>query len=158
MIQVHLNQIPQSGFLTLSGEEDPACLDLHEAGMEPVGPLFYNLEVGISRGGLFATGTLSQKVRMTCVCCLEAFETLIETQTFATQQELQGSELVDLTSAIREDIQLLLPMHPRCEVGGNKKCSASFPKGDALRGSYGVATHTPPPTHSVWSALDNLLK
>ncbi|MBX9742769.1 MAG: DUF177 domain-containing protein [Chthoniobacterales bacterium] len=158
MIQVHLQQIPQSSFLTLSGEANSACLDLEEAGIESVGPLFYDLEVGLSNGGLFATGTLSQKVRMTCVCCLETFEETIMTKEFATQQELQGSEVVDLTWAIREDIQLLLPMHPRCDLGGNKKCSASFPKSDVLRGSHCVTTQAPPPARSVWSALDNILK
>jgi uncharacterized metal-binding protein YceD (DUF177 family) len=148
MIQVHLHQIPDADFLKLSGEADPTLLGLEEANMEPVGPLFYELEVGLSDGGLFATGSLSQKVRMTCVGCLEPFEYLIETKTFAMQQELSGSELVDLTEAVREDIQLLLPMHPRCTLGGNQ-CPAQFPQ------------RVIPPienseVRSVWSALDNI--
>lgn len=160
MIKVHLQQIPESGFLQLSGEADPACLGLEEVEMAPAGPLFYHLEVGLSGGGLFATGSLSQKVKMTCVCCLESFEHEITTREFAMQRDLEGAELVDLTSEVREDIQLLLPMHPRCDLGGNKKCSAPFPKSDASfkRGSdcFKTQDSIPSEVRSVWSALDNL--
>lgn len=161
MIQVHLQQIPEADFLKISGEANPTLLGLDEVNMEPVGPLFYDLEVGLSDGGLFATGSLSQKVRMTCVGCLEPFEHLIETKTFAMQQDLSGSELVDLTSEVREDIQLLLPMHPRCDMGGNRTCSAQFPKSDAsfkrdsscLKTDDSLDSEAP----SVWSALDNII-
>lgn len=148
MIKVHLKQIPEGGFLELSGETNPAFLELEEVEMEAVGSFFYNLEVGLSGGGLFATGKLSQKVRMTCVCCLEPFEHEITTSTFAMQQDLQGAELVDLTLEIREDIHLLLPMHPRCTLSRNQ-CPTQFPQ------------RVIPPTEnsearSVWSALDNI--
>ena len=147
-IQVHLHHIPENDVLRLTGEENFAALDLEEAGIVPIGPLCYDLQVGLSEGGLFATGSLSQKMRVTCVGCLESFEYQFKTQEFAMQQELEGSELVDLTPAIREDIHLLLPMHPRCTLGGNK-CPAQFPQ-RAIPSSE--ISETPP----VWAILDNI--
>lgn len=100
----------------LEGEEDPSGLGLEEAGAVPVGPLRYSLDVGVSGDGLFATGSLRVRVRMTCVVSLEPFERDIEIEGFAMQKELGGSELVDLTPEIREDIHLALPAHPRSDA------------------------------------------
>ena len=166
MIKIHLQHIPENDSLRFTGEADPAVLDLGEAEAEAIGPLFYDLEVGLSGDGLFATGHLSQKVRMTCVACLEPFEYQIDTREFAMQRDLQGSELVDLTPEVREDIHLLLPMHPRCDMGGNKKCSAQFPKSDIYsKESSDSGSIEPCPqetsskeTSSVWAALDNIIK
>jgi len=151
-MKVHLRQIPEGGTLHLEGEEDPKFLGLEEAGADPIGPLEYSIDAGVSEGGLFATGTLAQKVRMTCVSCLEPFERQIVVDPFATQIELEGSELVDLTPEVREDIHLLLPAHPRCDQGGEKTCPAHFPAG---------ARTTPLPTEkaerpALWEALDKL--
>jgi len=151
-MKVHLRQIPAGNTLHLEGEEDPSFLELESAGAEPLGPLEYFLDVGLSDGGLFATGSLAQRVKMTCVCCLEPFEREILVDPFATQVELTGSELVDLTAEVREDIHLLLPAHPRCDQGGDKTCPAHFPAG---------ARTTPLPTEkaarpAVWEALDKL--
>ena len=147
-ITVHLHHIPENDSLHLTGEASSAALDLEEAGIESVGPLFYDLQVGLSDGGLFATGTLSQTMKMTCVGCLEPFEWEFETKEFALQKELSESELVDLTPEVREDIHLLLPMHPRCTLGGNK-CPAQFPQ--RLVPSSEISE-----VRSVWAALDNI--
>ncbi len=161
MIQVHLQHIPENESLHRCGETDSSFLDLAEAEAETVGPLFYDLQVGLSGSGLFATGSLSQKVTMTCVACLEPFEHQINTTTFAMQRDLVGSELVDLTEEVREDIHLLLPMHPRCDMGGNKKCPAQFPKSDL--GFRKVSEHCSVEPHSeekssIWAVLDHLTK
>ena len=151
-MKVHLRQIPQGEIIHLEGEEEPSHLELDSAGAEPIGPLRYSLDVGLSGGGLFATGRLVQRVRMICVSCLESFEREMISDTFATQMELGGSESVDLTPEVREDIHLLLPAHPRCDQGGEKTCPAHFPAG---------ARTTPMPTErtvrpAVWEALDQL--
>jgi uncharacterized metal-binding protein YceD (DUF177 family) len=151
-MKVHLRQIPAGNTLHLEGEEDCSSLGLEEAGAEALGPMEYSLDVGISDGGLFATGRLALRVRMICVSCLEAFERDIVIENFATQVELAGSELVDLTQEVREDIHLLLPAHPRCDQGGEKTCPANFPAG---------ARTTPLQTENaarteIWGALDKL--
>jgi uncharacterized metal-binding protein YceD (DUF177 family) len=151
-MKVHLCQIPQGGTLHLEGEEDSSPLGLEEAGAEPTGPLEYSLDVGVSDGGLFATGSLAQGVRMTCVSCLEPFEREIIINPYATQIELEGSELVDLTPEVREDIHLLLPAHPRCDQGGEKTCPAHFPAGARTTPLQAEKAVRP----AIWEALDQL--
>ena len=155
-MKVHLRQIPSGETIHLEGEEDPAILELDSADAEPIGPLFYSLDAGLSDGGLFATGLLKQYVRMTCVACLESFEEELISSHFATQVELTGSESVDLTPEIREDILLLLPPHPRCDQGGEKTCPAHFPAADRtspLQSTLPMETTTRP---AIWAALDQL--
>jgi uncharacterized metal-binding protein YceD (DUF177 family) len=154
-MKVHLNQIPQGETIHLEGEEDSSDLELESAGAEALGPLEYSLDVGVSDGGLFATGKLRQRVRMTCVACLEPFEKKIISDPFAIQMELSGSELVDLTPEVREDIHLLLPAHPRCDQGGEKTCPAHFPataRTASLQPMQMDQTMRP----AVWAALDQL--
>jgi uncharacterized metal-binding protein YceD (DUF177 family) len=151
-MKVHLAQIPQGETLHLEGEEDASPLELETAGAVPVGPLEYSLDVGLSEGGLFATGRLAVPVRMTCVSCLEPFERLIEADPFALQMELPGPETLDLTPEVREDIHLLLPPHPKCDQGGDKTCPAHFPTGAATSPMPMEAKARP----AIWQALDQL--
>ncbi|KAB2639361.1 MAG: DUF177 domain-containing protein [Verrucomicrobia bacterium] len=151
-MKVHLRQIPQGEIIHLEGEEEPSHLELDSAGVEPIGPLRYSLDVGLSGGGLFATGRLVQRVRMICVSCLESFEREMISDTFATQMELGGSESVDLTPEVREDIHLLLPAHPRCDSGGDKTCPAQFPAGS----DHSLLSVEKAAPRAIWAALDQL--
>jgi len=126
-MKVHLHQIPQGETLHLEGDEAADALGLEEAGSQAVSPLRYSLDVGVSEGGLFGTGSLSLHVRQQCVKCLGDFEHELVIEPFAFQIDLTGNELMDLTPTIREDIHLALPPHPRCDaVGSNKKCPAAY--------------------------------
>lgn len=151
-MKVHLQQIPQGETLHLEGEEDPVFLGLEEAGVEPVGPFRYAIDAGVSDGGLFATGRLSQRVRMTCVSCLEPFEREVVSDPFALQVELPGTESVDLTPEVREDIHLLLPAHPRCDSGGEKTCPAHYPASARTTPLQPERRERP----ALWEALDQL--
>jgi len=144
-MKVHLRQIPQGETLHLEGEEDPAQLDLQEAGAVPVSPLSYSLDVGVSDGGIFATGRVSVRVRMQCVSCLADLEKDIVADPFSFQAELTGREQIDLTPFVREDIHLLLPPHPRCDSG------AECPAGDQR-----TSLQPPEKGASAWDALDKL--
>jgi uncharacterized metal-binding protein YceD (DUF177 family) len=151
-MKVHLRQIPAGETLHLEGEEDPGFLGLEEAGAEPAGPFRYALDAGVSEGGLFATGRLAQRVRMTCVSCLEPFELEVVSDPFALQIELPGTECVDLTPEVREDIHLLLPAHPRCDSGGEKTCPARYPASARTSPLQSERTERP----AIWEALDQL--
>jgi uncharacterized metal-binding protein YceD (DUF177 family) len=155
-MKVHLRQIPSGETLHLEGEEDPSFLELESADAEPLGPLSYSLDVGLSDGGLFATGRLSQRVKMICVACLEPFEKELASDRFATQVELTGSESVDLTPEIREDILLLLPAHPRCDQGGEKTCPAHFPAADRASSLQATLPMDKTARPAIWAALDQL--
>ena len=147
-MKIHLRQIPQGGTLHVEGVEDARFLELEEVGARACSPLHYELEVGLSGGGIFATGRLSLSVRLRCVACLDEFETQLTVDPFALQKELDGRESVDLTPELREDIHLALPAHPRCDADGNKTCPARF--------MQAPADASQPPGNAPWGALDRL--
>jgi uncharacterized metal-binding protein YceD (DUF177 family) len=144
-MKVHIRQIPQGETLHLEGEEDAGPLDLQEADAQAISPLSYSLDVGLSDGGLFATGRISVRVRMQCVVCLGDVEKEIVADPFSLQTNLTGHEQIDLTSFMREDIHLLLPPHPRCDSGA--VCPADAPR---------ISEHFPESGASAWDALDKI--
>ena len=148
-MKVHLRQVPTDG-IHIEGEDDNGILELNDPGISPSSPVRYWLDVGLSDGGLFATGRLEVDMQMRCVGCLETFTHLIHISDFACQIELTGSETVDLTPDAREDILLALPAHPRCNQGGPAgKCQPAWPASTAGE------TASPEPQR-VWGALDQL--
>jgi uncharacterized protein len=147
MISVHLQQLPLDG-QHLEGEEDATFLDLGEIGAKAAGPVRYELDIGLSGGGLFATGRVSAPVEMTCVACLQPFVFEAVVEPFATQVEIDGRELVDLTPLVREDILLALPNHPRCDLTNSSPC----PFQSAAKSAGG----TQKSTESAWDQLDKL--
>lgn len=147
MIAVHLQQIPPEG-KHIEGEEDEAFLDLAEIGAKPAGAVRYSLDVGLSDGGLFATGHVIAPIEMTCVACLQPFVFEAKVDPFATQVEIDGRELVDLTPMVREELLLALPNHPRCDLTPGHACPYQKPEA-----SGGGMQKT---TESAWDQLDKL--
>ena len=144
-MKVHLKQIPAQG-LHLEGEEDCPIQDLESEGIRCAGRLYYDIDVGVAGGGLWANGSLSQPAELRCVSCLEKFVHEIRVPAFAVHLELQGPETVDLSPFMREDILLNLPAHPRCDRDGNRVCKAK----------QIVAAEQDAKRKSDWSALDKL--
>ena len=121
-MKIHLNKFPAGG-LHLEGEEDRDILQLPEETSRALSPVRYCLDVGLSDGGLFATGSLAVDLELECVRCLTRFPYTVEVPDFAIQVELTTSETVDLTDEIREDILLALPPHPHCDWNGATTCA-----------------------------------
>jgi uncharacterized protein len=107
-----------------------------------------DLEVGLSGSGVFATGRVSVPVEMTCVACLQPFVHEAVADHFATQVEIEGRELVDLTPAVREELLLALPNHPRCDLLSGHSCPYH-----GLEATGGGAPESAP---SAWDQLDKL--
>ena len=147
-MKIHLRQIPQGGTLHLEDAEEARFLELEEIDASAVSPLRYVLDVGVSGGGIFATGRLSLRIRSRCVACLNEFETELIIEPFVFQGELEGRESVDLTTQMREDIHLALPAHPRCDADGRRICPARF--------SQAPADASQPPGNAPWGVLDKL--
>jgi uncharacterized metal-binding protein YceD (DUF177 family) len=147
-MKIHLLQIPPEG-QHIEGETGSSILDLRDPEhVRALGPIQYSLDVGLSGSGLFATGRLELAVELQCVSCLEAFAFPLTVEDFACQVEVGGSETVDLTEPIREDILLALPAHPHCDWSGETDC----------RGAFHHATESEPlnETREIWGALDQL--
>jgi len=144
-VKVHLRQVPPQG-LHLDGDEDCPIHDLEAEGIRCAGRLHYNIDLGIAGDALWARGSLSQPVELSCVLCLEKFVHEIQVPGFAVHMELHGPETVDLTPLMREDLLLNLPPHPRCDKDGNRVCKAKRPE------TMEQDTKRKPD----WSALDKL--
>lgn len=125
-MKIHLRQIPADG-LHLEGEETCPLGELETDDFRCAGNLRYNLDVGISEGALWASGSLVQPIELRCVACLENFPHEIEVPAFALHMELQGPETIDLTPAMREDLLLNLPAYPHCDREGNRVCPGATP-------------------------------
>ena len=123
-MKVHLNQIPQEG-LHLEGEDPASILELNGPDATPVSPVRWALDIGLSEGGLFATGQVGVDLEVTCVSCLRKFVLPLHVQDFAMQLELTGPETVDLTEQVREDILLALPPYPHCDWNGQNVCKGA---------------------------------
>jgi uncharacterized metal-binding protein YceD (DUF177 family) len=144
-VKVHLKQIP-SGGLHLEGDEECPILELETEEIHCVGPLHYSIDLGVTSGALWASGSLSQPVELRCVACLEKFVHEIQVPAFAMHTELRGPETVDLTPFMREDLLLNLPAHPHCDRDAGRVCK---PK-QIETSEQGIKRE------SDWSALDQL--
>ena len=147
-MKVHVLQIPEEG-KHYEGEEPSEVLELNSDRARAIGPITYALDVGLSEGGLFASGTLSVPIECECVRCLEKFRRSLDVDDFACQVELEGKETVDLTEHLREDILLTLPAHPHCDWNADKVCKAEFR--DAPSEAEPLDDH-----RDVWKGLDQL--
>jgi DUF177 domain-containing protein len=150
-VKVHLKQIPADG-LHLEGEEECPISELETEGVHCTGPLQYNLDIGLSGDALWASGSLTQPVELTCVSCLEKFPYEIKAPAFAMHMELQGPETADLTPMIREDILLNLPAYPHCDREGGRICNSPTAKADKEAEAI-VAERK---RQADWAALDKL--
>ena len=150
-MKVHLNQIPHDG-LHIEGTDPATILDLHDPQVRPVSEVHYQLDVGVSEGGLFATGELAVELELECVSCLEKFHHPLHIPHFACQIELTGSELVDLTEPVREDILLALPPYPHCDWSGERVCTGAA----RVAKIHDAAADPLPQEREVWGALDQL--
>ena len=143
-MKVHINQIPAEG-LHLEGEDPAAILELDDPYVQPEGGVRWSLDIGLSDGGLFATGKLGVDLKVECVSCLRKFTYPLRVPDFAMQMELNGRETVDLTDQMREDILLALPPYPHCDWNGQNVC----------KGAVRETTETPGESHT-WDELDKL--
>ena len=125
-MKVHQHQIPHEG-LHLEGEDPAAILELNDPSVRPLTPVRWAVDIGLSKGGLFATGSLAVDLSLQCGSCLKRFTYPLRVDDFATQIELTGPETVDLTDQMREDILLALPPYPHCDWNGKTVCKGAKP-------------------------------
>jgi uncharacterized metal-binding protein YceD (DUF177 family) len=146
-MKVHLKQIPAEG-IHLEGKEEHDILELEDDQAHPIGTVEYSLDIGVSRSSLFATGEIGVDFELVCVSCLRWFVYPARISNFATQIELTGAELVDLTPWLREDILLALPAHAHCDWDRETVCVGPRLEHQSVeRESHGS---------NAWDILDDL--
>ena len=156
-MKIHQRQIPPEG-LHIEGEDPAESLDLPaDESLRALSPMRYELDLGMSADGLWATGELSLDTELRCVRCLEAFEYPLTVPDVAVEMERPATETVDLTPLLREDILLALPAYPHCDWSGERVCPAQerLAEGAVSLGESDGRSGEPAPP-SAWSTLDQL--
>ena len=136
------------------GEEPASILDLAQNPLvKPEGPVCYDFHVERVTHELLVTGTLRVKLSMECSKCADFFSTTMTDSSFLRAYAVpEGTETVDLTEDIREDILVNLEPFPLC----SPTCKGLCPQcGKNL--NEGPCSCKPASGKPVnWSVLDKL--
>jgi uncharacterized metal-binding protein YceD (DUF177 family) len=147
-MKIHLRQIPESG-VHLEGQEKADILELNDPAIRPLQDVAYSLFAQVEKNNILVTGQLSLELELECVSCLRRFHYALNVPDFVYETAKEGGETIDLTPAIREDILLVLPSHPRCDWDGHTECPG-------LRIEKGTSIESVPEAPNAWDALDEL--
>jgi uncharacterized metal-binding protein YceD (DUF177 family) len=147
-MKIHLRQVPEGG-VHLEGQETGDVLELNDPAIRPLQSVTYSLFVQLEKSNVLVTGQLSLELELECVSCLRRFHYLLSVPDFVYETAVEGRETIDLTAAIREDILLVLPSHPRCDWDGHSECPG-------LRIEKGTSSESIPEASNAWDALDEL--
>jgi uncharacterized protein len=114
----------QEEYFELSGEELPAVFDI-----DPGQHLWfkdnieYELKVQKTPKDIIISGTVKTVVTHECSRCLNSFSQKINVKDVLYSFSLDTvGDTIDLTSYIREEILLLLPLRPLCSEGCKGLC------------------------------------
>jgi uncharacterized metal-binding protein YceD (DUF177 family) len=147
-MKIHLRQIPESG-VHLEGQEKADILELNDPAIRLLQDVTYSLFAQVEKNNILVTGQLSLELELECVSCLRRFHYALNVPDFVYETAKEGGETIDLTPAIREDILLVLPSHPRCDWDGHTECPG-------LRIEKGTSIESVPEAPNAWDALDEL--
>lgn len=136
------------------GELGPSILDLENDKFIKVNaPVHYDLDTQVVSHELIVTGTVETEVEFECSRCTGFFSTSIRDSSFLRAYEVpEGTEMVDLTADIREDILLAFPSFylcsPNCK-GLCAKCGKNLNDGPCECPATDAET-------GAWAELENL--
>ena len=147
-MKIHLQQTPETG-VHLEGQETNDILELNDPAIRPLENVVYSILVHIEKSNVLVTGQLSLELELECVSCLRSFHYPLVVPDFVYETAAEGRETIDLTPAMREDILLVLPSHPRCDWDGHSVCPG-------LRIEKGSSIESIPEVSNAWDALDEL--
>ena len=148
---IEVPKVPPEG-TEYVGEEPPELLDLEKDPFARAdGPIRYELFAEKVGSELVVTGRLEAPVKLSCGRCGDFFSTTLEVSSFLHAYEIsEGTETVDLSADIREDVLLELPAYPKCSWQGEGVCPFS---GVNVAGLKLVEVL---PEDNRWSVLDGL--
>jgi uncharacterized protein len=150
---IHIPRISEDGS-RFTGEEPAGILDLANNRLVRVeGPIQYDLFAQVVSHELIVNGSLKVRLAVECDRCAEFFSTSAEDSSFLRAYALsEGTETVDLTEDIREDILVNLPPFPLCSPDCKGLCQQCGKNLNA-----GPCSCKPRAGGSVgWSELDKL--
>ena len=155
-IEVVLITLPEFGEQR-QGEVDTSIFELkgHE-GTARTG-LIYDLHIQRFDSELLVQGEVKAVFELECVRTLHSFTKTIEVKGLAMSIEIKD-EVIDLTDQLREEIMILLPVYPVCEMGDEKMSCKIEEKYLALDKDKEIDLEESPAKSpdDRWSALDEL--
>lgn len=150
---IYVSRIPVGGE-QITGEEDESILELEQDKLvRPEGPVSYDLHAEKVGHELLVRGRLAVPLSVECSRCADFFSTKLEVSSFLRAYAVpEGTETVDLTGDIREDILLNLPVSPLCSPG----CKGLCPQCGKNLNQGPCSCKPKPDVGGTWSALDKL--
>jgi uncharacterized protein len=151
-MKIWVARIPEEGS-NYEGDDPASIMQMEdERFARNPGDVHYELYAQRVSEELVVRGTLAVDLELQCARCSEFFSTTVGVSDFLRAYPApEGTDSVDVTEDLREDILLHLPAFPVCDEG----CKGVCPQcgADLNKGACACKTEEGP---SAWSALDGL--
>jgi len=154
---IDLDHLPEEG-RAFAGELPAEMFDLPEGDAVPAGPLLYDLFVQRFGSELMLRGRLEAPFEFICVRTMHPFLQTIRVEDAVISLEIQSGHQIDATEALREEVLIQFPLHPRCDEADEPQRCEIDPRYLSVDKSPGDGIPTPPRAagDDRWSALDRL--
>lgn len=155
-LEINLAELTEFGN-QIQGEVDPSVFDLKEAEGEAKTGMKYDLFIQRFENELLCQGSLEAVFELQCVRTLHSFVKTISVKDLAVSVEILEGE-VNPTEQLREEIMILLPVYPTCDMGDEKMTCEIEEKYLALDKDHkdGLEDQPSDSSDDRWSALDQL--
>ncbi|MCC8021138.1 MAG: DUF177 domain-containing protein [Akkermansia sp.] len=114
---ISLDKWPEGGRYC-EGELDGSIFGVENEDVKECGSLRYALNAQMHGEELLLSGALSARFRLQCARCLREFEYELRLDDVHISLEVGGERQVDVTEALREELVIVLPAYPKCEISG----------------------------------------
>lgn len=155
-LEINLTLLPEEGTM-MSGELDGSLFGLSRRDAKSVSPLRYDLSAQCFESELLLQGSLEAAFEFHCVVTNQPFIKTIVLEHCAIAVEVH-SGTVDVTEALREEVLIEFPAHPRCDQADEPKPCNIDQRYLAVDKTVedGVNRASQPTTDDRWGALDDL--
>ena len=141
----------------LEGEIAPAVFELKENEGKALTGLRYSLNAQQFERELLLQGSISAVFELECVRTVHPFKKTIQIEDLTLSIEVED-DVVNPTDQLREEIMILLPVYPVCDMGDEEMTCKIEEKYLALDKDQNSDLEEKPPQSSDdrWAALDQL--
>jgi len=148
---IHLQDIPEEAVLELEGRLEMAGQTLDLPFPNSWEPVAYQLAVQRAGEECLVRGTLNTCLTRPCERCLEDYPLQLQPE-FAHSYQCSDQQAIDLTTDLREDILLSLPLAFRCALDESMCCPLT---GKCFQ-NEGPDEFEQVRNREVWQQLDDL--
>lgn len=155
-LELVLGELPEFGEQK-QGEIDPSVFELKEREGKAETGLKYDFFIQRFDEELLVQGKIEAEFQLECVRTLHPFKKTITVEGLALSIEIK-EEVIDITDQLREEIMILLPVYPVCDMADEEMTCKIEEKYLALdKDQKDDLEQQPADTQDDrWSALDNL--